>query len=186
MSTELENSNAAAQELLLEEVIHTVQEKNPKLVNRIGMVTLIMALASAVGGLMAGITSNEAMNERTQEVVDVIHLQNDNAELREIKTKHEILRALNVPADPNEATQIENWTAQKEKDLALIHGDIETVEKIFLLHEAFALGVTLLSIAITLCGLTLITNYKMTWLISLIVGSLGGSLVIGGMVVWLM
>ena len=97
MSTELEESNEAARELLLEEVIHTVQEKNPKLVNRIGMVTLIMALASAVGGLMAGITSNEAMNERTQEVVDVIHLQNDNAELREIKTKHEILHALNVP-----------------------------------------------------------------------------------------
>lgn len=104
--TELEEVAEGARDAVLEEVEHPVK-KQPGWVAWLAISTMVMALFCAVGALMAGITANEAVMERTHEIMEVVNRDRDQIEIEILRSKHDVLKALGVAADENERKIVE-------------------------------------------------------------------------------
>jgi hypothetical protein len=92
MSSELGETAEAARELIVEEM----QEKTEtaEWVRKVALSAIVMALISAIGALLAGITANESLMERTEEILEVSRLESDRLHVEVLRSKHDVLRAL--------------------------------------------------------------------------------------------
>jgi hypothetical protein len=147
---------------------------------QVAMSTLLLALITAVGALLAGITAHEALLEGTKEVIDISIIENDRVSVDVLKAKVDIINELGG--------------TPKTSDLALIHAyeeEIRTLEEVAALEESIvqtstathlilAVAVTLLSVGITLSGMSIIVGQKFLWLAGLIFGILGSLGVVMG------
>lgn len=174
--TELEEVAEGARDAVLEEVEHPVK-KQPGWVAWLAISTMVMALFCAVGALMAGITANEAVMERTHEIMEVVNRDRDQIEIEILRSKHDVLKALGVAADENERKIVE-----KSRDVGKLTEEIKeeeaTVGRTLRAHEIFAIGVTLLSIAIVLNGMAAVLQRRHIWHIALGLATVGGIVVI--------
>ncbi len=174
--SEFEEAAEAAKDTVLEEAEQLV-EKKPSWVAWLAISTMAMALFSAVGALLAGITANEALMERTHEIVEVVDRDRDQIEIEILRSKHDVLKALGVAPDKDERKIVE-----KSRDVRRLTAEIKeeelTVGRTMRAHEIFAIGVTLLSIAITLSGMAVVLQRRRVWHIALGLGSVGASVVI--------
>ena len=48
---------------------------------------------------MAGITSNESLMERTEEILDLSKLESDRLHIEVLRLKHDLLRSLDKPVE---------------------------------------------------------------------------------------
>ena len=139
--------------------------------------TMVMALLAAISGLLAGITSNDLVVERTSEILTVEQLQSDRLTLEILKTKDEILEALDRNVVTDEAI---NRIRRLEDHIGTLEREAETDESDVVLtlfeHQLFAVAVTLLSLGISLSGLALVSRRKSLWLGGLVLGTGGGCL----------
>jgi hypothetical protein len=113
--SELGESTELANELVLEADQEDASEhKSPRWHTYLALSTLLMAILTAMGALLAGMTAHEALLEKTEEVVELTILEADRVEVDLIKAKHEILISLGESPDPLEVERIEVY--QEETD----------------------------------------------------------------------
>lgn len=173
MASEFEETAEAAHDQIKEKSLKEGGEEKPQWIDWVAISTMAMAIFTALGALLAGITANEMMVNRTKEILEFAQMETDRIEIELLKSKHEILTSLGVTVDDSEIERIR----KNKREFEEMKADVEAVEsearKRIYEHELFAIGATLLSIAITLCGVSVVVMQKKIWAIGLVVSVIG-------------
>ncbi|MGA1197624.1 MAG: hypothetical protein ACO36I_14125, partial [Candidatus Latescibacterota bacterium] len=90
MPSEISKSSESVSEAIVEHLQGGSQHNG--WIKWIAVSAMIMALFSAIGALLAGITANDSLMERTEEVLEVSRMANDELHVEVLRTKHELLK----------------------------------------------------------------------------------------------
>ena len=139
----------------------------------VAMSTLVMALFTAVGALLAGITAHEALLDKTMELMDVTIAENDRVSTEVLRAKVEIMIELGQSPDPRDLALIETYETEQmifeEEALA----EESTMQSVSATHLILAVAVTALSVGITLSGMAIIVEQEVLWLVGLVFALIG-------------
>lgn len=165
-------------ELATELALETVQEDGPEggrppWYLYVALSTLLMALLTAVGALLAGMTADEALLTRTEEIMAISILEGDRIQVDILSAKHEILISLGKTPDETEVERVREFEEAVEGLVA----DVEREEKRIISTNStnfvLAVAVTLLSVGITVSGMAVIVEKKLLWIAGLAFGIAG-------------
>jgi|GEM_PF-3405633 hypothetical protein len=181
----LGEASEAAHDLILEHVTDELAggydfEESAK----VALSTMLMALLAAFGALMAGISAQEALLDRTAEITDASVRESDRITLEVLRAKHEILESMGEMPDPTEQAHV----AAHEREM-LSYADRaaeeeESVQALVFPHLVFAITVTLLSVGIALNGVAVVTRRRSLWFIGMALGGLGAFGVLLGVILF--
>ena len=179
--SELPESVGTAEDLATDGIdSREVGNGHPRWHKHVALTTLILALLTALGAILAGMSSHQAMIERTQEIIEVNSLEGDRVFVETLKSKHEILTILGeTPAQ----AEISTIAAIEEEMLGLeikTAGDESLVNTTTKGHNIFAIAVALLSLGTALCSMSIIVNQKYLWGAGLLFGAIGTAGVVLG------
>jgi hypothetical protein len=178
---EIENKTDHAHETIHEHAAEGHHRPSaPRWITHVALSTLLMALLSASGALMAAISAHESLLERSQEILDFVAIETDRVEIEVLQTKHELLRRLDETPDEAEVARIGTYrreVARLTEETAVEESRVRTTTHA---HLVFAIAVTLLSIGITLGGMAIIARQRFLWLIGLVFGLAGAVSVVLG------
>ena len=135
--------------------------------------TLVMALFTAVGALLAGITAHEALMDKTTELIDTTIAENDRVSIEVLKAKVQILSELGETPDAADLAQIKAYETQITTFDEEATFEENGVQSVSATHLILAVAVTTLSVGITLSGMAIIINQKALWIAGLVVSSVG-------------
>ena len=172
--TELNEITETAQDAVIEAVESPKVGSEPRGWHKtVALSTLVMALLAALGGLLAGITANEALLTRTAEIIKMSSMESDQQYLETLSSKHEILAALGKTPDPAEVQEIATLREEtRGLEAETPHVEIQALSAASA-HMTFAAAITLLSLGITLGGMAVVVERKWLWVIGLALGGLG-------------
>lgn len=157
----------------------TAEEEFPKS-KIIAIASMIMALLSAIGALLAGITANEILIERTEEIVERQDMETARLKVEILQTKAALLNAMDKPVPEGDVKRIEEYRAAIGEVKFEVETDEAKVSQSILEHELFAIGVTILSVAITLCGLSVLTRRHSLFTCGIAISVVGAGFLGGG------
>ena len=126
---------------------------------RVGVVTMIMGVLSAVGALLAGITANDILLKRTAEIVDRQDLVSARVRVEILETKVVLLQSAGRKVD-EEQKLIDKLRRKMGAEQAAAEMEEGEVKDTIPAHELFSVGVALMSIAITLSGLAVASHNR--------------------------
>ena len=180
MSHDLTESAEIAADVIVEK--HQEEDGgDKKLISIVAVSTMIMALFSAVGALFAGISANDAMLVRTAEILTKTQLESDRLEVDILTANARLMQALGFEINEEQVALVERDREEMIEfatEVELYEAEVEVVMRA---HERLAVGVTLLSIAITLGGMALVTRLKPVWYLGLVLSVAGAGYVILGL-----
>ena len=151
--------------------------ERPRWVTWVSLSTMVMAMITAVGILLAGLTLNEFFLERTEELMEASNAGVDRVRIEILETKHGLLESMGEMIDEEEVARIRELEEEVVELEAKVALEDERSRLALLEHELFAVGVTLLSIAITMSAVAVIVSQRRIWTTGLAVGALGACLV---------
>jgi hypothetical protein len=172
--SELGESIELATELALETVKEDGSEGGrPRWYMYVALSTLLMALLTAIGALLAGVTSDEALLKRTEEIMEISILEGDRVQVDILSAKHEILVSLGKTPDEAEVERVREFKDAIEE----LAADVQREEKRIISSNSsslvLAVAVTLLSVGITVSGMSVIVEQKMLWIVGIVFGVAG-------------
>ena len=150
-------------------------ERHPRWHKHVAVTTLVMALLTALGAMLASMSANQSLIERTQEIIEVNALEGDRVNIEILKSKHEILAAVGKVPDQVEVNTIAKFDGEMQTLELQSASEEEDVLGVVAIHHIFAVGVTFLSLGTALCGMSVIVNRKALWYWSLLFGALGAA-----------
>lgn len=139
----------------------------------VALTTMMFALLAAIGGLLAGMSAQQALRDRTNETIDIVALQAKLVQAEVLRTKIDLLEA--------NGHEVED---EVRKRLGVLERDIDELEEASIreeedaegsteAHEHFAASVTLLGIASSLCGLAVLADRRWPWYAGFCFAALG-------------
>ncbi|MCA9058818.1 MAG: DUF4337 family protein [Planctomycetaceae bacterium] len=140
--------------------------------------TMMMALLAGLGGMLAGKTGNDAIIERQREIVGLVDRNELQLQLEILMTRRTIIELTGRPVPDDIRTRIREMDQQLSGVLNQAHADDLGTIVAMHAHEYFATGTTLLSAAITITGMSIVTRRRGLWILGLLI-SLGGVLCMG-------
>ena len=140
---------------------------------QVAMSTLLMALITAVGALLAGMTAQEALLDRTQELIDISIAQNERVSIEVLRAKVEVLSELGGEPAPADLALIQAYDQEISELEGEAAGEEARIQAINAVHLALAVAVTILSVGITLSGMAIIVDQKSLWHVGLVFGFIG-------------
>ncbi len=142
--------------------------------------TMVMALFSAAAGLMAGKAANEAIIGREEEIVEIIDLDRAELEHEVLLNRTLVLESMGRVPEPSllrrieaDAEAIQEYQARASQDRAESTAALDT-------HELFAVGTTVLSMAITLTAMAVIVRRKAVWYVGVGIAAAGAAILAYG------
>lgn len=147
--------------------------KAPKWHRQVAISTLLMALVTAVGALLAGITAHETLIDRTQEMIDISIAQNERVSIELLRTRVELLTKLGAVPHLADLALIQEYDERVRELEEEAEEEESRIQAINATHLSLAVSVTILSVAITLSGMAIIVEQKYLWYIGLLVGFIG-------------
>lgn len=145
----------------------------PRWHRKVAISTLFMALITAAGALLAGITAHETLIDRTQEMIDISMAENEKVSVEVLRAKVDIIRELGATPDPADLALIRVY----DERIAALEEEAEEeesrVQSVTSTHLSLAISVTIMSVAITLSGMAVIVEQKSLWYAGMIVGLVG-------------
>jgi hypothetical protein len=94
-------------ELAMEQLEHDDGESGERNWHRkVALWTLVLALLTALGWFLSGITSHEAQLEKTEEIINLTILEGDRVSIEILKAKHDLLISKGEPPDASEVEEI--------------------------------------------------------------------------------
>jgi hypothetical protein len=143
--------------------------------------TMVMALASAVGGLMAGKTANEAIIDRQKQIADSLIVNRLDLQSEILATRRTIIEATGGTPDPDLLQRIEAATLRLGTESKQAYEAVEESVHALGAHELFAIATTLLSVAITLTGMAVIVKREKIWYLGLCISVCGTAVLFWGL-----
>jgi hypothetical protein len=185
------DESTEASELTSELMIESVkqdktEETQLRWHKRVALSTLLMAILIAIGALLSGISANEALLTRTEEVIAYSRLDKDQIAIEVLKTKHDILTSLGEIPQSSEIEQIKAYQSELEELTNQTQQEEGLVLTATFSHLIFASAITLLSAAITMSGMAIIVDQRYLWFIGIavaVIGSIGLGIGISLMIV---
>lgn len=159
--TEYEESTQLAAELAMESVEGGHQQSPWHRVAAI--TTLVFAVLAAVAALLAGVTSEEILADRTNEIMDSATAQNDVLRAEIMRTRHEFLRLSGEPVPADEVALLEALDADAADEEAATTEIEDELDTLGHGHLVFALAATIFAVSIAITGLAVITDRKWMW-----------------------
>jgi hypothetical protein len=181
--SEIPNTVEVADDFV-KDVVEPIEEgvEHPHWHKHVAMTTLVMALLTALAAMLAGTSSQQSLIERTQEIMEINSLESDRIQVEVIKTKHEILIALEAVPDQAEAEAIAAFERPIREHKRHTDSEESTVISTIETHHIFAVAATLLSMGTALNGMSVIVNRKYLWVTGLVFGAIGTLGVLAGVV----
>lgn len=176
MSSELEEVVETVHELIREELDQDHDRDIKSWINWVALSTMVMALLSAMGALLAANASTELMVERTNEILEVTRLQGDRIDVELLQSKHVILDSLGKAIDSSELEKIRKFQEEIQLLRAESQADEAMAQAAIFEHYLFEISVTFLSIGITLSGMSVITRKRHVWMVGLVFAFVGTSI----------
>lgn len=157
----LGESSEATNELIVEKMKESLAtRKMSEEHTGVALSTMLMALLAAFRALMAGISAQDALLDRTAKVMAASVRESDRLAVEVLKVKHEILVTLGGKPDPLELAQIETYERSATEFAERTSREENKVQALVLPHFVFAIAVTLLSVGIALNGIAVLTKKK--------------------------
>ena len=133
----------------------------------------LLAALAAVASLRAGHHESEAMLCQIQAANHWSYFQAKSIKESQLKSKIEILTALDKPVAEADHKKLEDYVAEKA-GIQKSAEEKETESKHELkAHQIFAKSVTLFQIAIAIGAIAVLTKRKPFWFVSLAIGAIG-------------
>ena len=171
MPSEISKSAESVNESIVEHL--QGDSENTGWIKWVALSAMVMALFSAIGALLAGITSNDSLMERTEEVLEVTRMANDELHVEVLRTKHELLKSMGKEPHVSELVRIEMYENEAKALREAAAKEEALVAVSAYKHEIFAIGVTLLAIAISLSGMAIVGGRRGLWHVGIVFGFLG-------------
>lgn len=156
------------------------QADRPRWHTHAAFLSLAMAALAAVAALLAGITANALLLDRTEEIITLSNLEVERISVEVLSTKHDLLRAQGVEPDPDEVQRIESFEAEADEISQDLVEEEATVVATAESHELFAVAAALLAIAIVVAGMALVMSTRWLLYAALVTGVLGASIMTWG------
>jgi hypothetical protein len=185
MPSEYGEAAENAHEVIKEELHGKNESDHSEEIKWVALTTMIMALLSAMGALFAGITANESLLERTEEILEISSLESDRLHIEVLRSKHEILRSLGETPSDSDMERIRAYEVEARELKTAAEKEEKMARLAYFKHEVFAIGVTLLSVAITLGGMSIIVNRRILWIVGIFLG-VGGCGFVGAGVYYIL
>lgn len=148
------------------------EEEQPRWHRHVSLVILIMALLSALGAVLAGVTANRAVIERTEEILEVSNLEGDRIYVEMLKTKHDILTALGESPDQDELETISSFEREMQELASEVVDEEAMVQTSSRANHLLTISVALFSMGTALCGMSIIANRKTLWMVGVGIGAI--------------
>lgn len=178
-----DQSTEVANELIIENAKEDEPAaETPRWHKAVALSTLLFALLASIGGLLSGITAQEALLERTQEIMQITLLEGDMVEVEVLKSKHAVLENIGQKPDESEINFIKAFEDEIDELKQETRADEISIREISNLHMIFAVSVTILALGITVSGMSIIVEQKWLWYAGLAFGAIGGIAVLWGVV----
>ena len=150
-----------------------VGDRNPRWHKHVALTTLVMALLTALGAMLAGMSANQSLIDRTQEIIELNSLEGDRIYVETLKSKHEILTTMGEIPDQTEIKAINAIEKEIQEYDTQAVGEETLVLTATTSHHIFVIAVALLSLGTALCGMSIIVNQKFLWGAGLLFGAIG-------------
>jgi len=141
--------------------------KLPPWSRNVAMTTLVLAMLSAVVALLAGVTAHESLMTRTSELVELSSLETKRMTIEVLGSKHEVLAAMGQQPDATELATIEQYQTDIDHIVASAAAEEQAALDVTSVHQIFAIGLTLLSIAVSLSGMSVVVSSRWLWQVGL-------------------
>jgi len=172
--SELGESTELASELITETTKEDKEKgERERWHKQVAFSTLVMAVLTAIGALLAGITAHNALLERTQEIIEISTLEGDRVSVEVLKAKHEIMLSLGETPDESETDQIRAYELEIEELKGDAAGEETEILSTNFSHLVFSIAVTLLAVGITVSGMSIIVEQKFLWIVGIAFGVAG-------------
>jgi hypothetical protein len=153
----------AAGELAAEVALEGLEGGGPSWFRGVALTTLILSVLTAASALLAGMTAHETLLERTEEIVDLSSAQADRISAEVLASKHEVLRSLGEPLDPDEVALVKEF----EEESARLEEEGVVAGKESLAsastHLVSAIAATMFAVAIAVTGLAAVVGRRWLW-----------------------
>ena len=148
-------------------------EEHPRWHKHVSLIILIMALLAAMGVVLAGMTANQALIERTEEIIEVNIMEGDRIYVETLRSKHEILTALGESPDQAEIEAIAAFEIEMQELETEAAEEEAMVITATSSNRIFTIAVALLSLGTALCGMSIIADQKSLWMVGIVFGVVG-------------
>ena len=160
-------------EHLHEHTEHAAKHGGERWTLGVALSSALLAALAAVASLQAGHHANEAMVSQIQAANQWSRFQSKSIKESQLKSKLDILEALEKPATPAEKTKLEEYKTDKEEIQKLAEEKEKEAQHELKTHQIFARSVTLFQIAISIGAISALTKRRRFWLVSLACGAIG-------------
>jgi alpha-galactosidase/6-phospho-beta-glucosidase family protein len=165
-----------------EHILHAAHESREKWTLGVALSSAFLAAFAALGALMAGHHSNEAMIEQIQASDKWSYYQAKGIKAAVLQNKMQILESLGKPPTKSDEEKLETYKKEQEevKEKAT---EKESVSSAHLVrHVTLARSVTLFQVAIAIAAISVLTRRKKFWFVSLGFGFCGLAFLILGFI----
>lgn len=139
----------------------------------VALSSALLAGLAAVCSLLAGHHANEAMIEQIQSSDQWAFYQAKGIKSAVLESKLELLEAEGKPTAPGDRRKLAEYRQQQEEIQTLAREKQAAAEIHLRSHVIFARGVTLFQIAIAIGAISVLTQRKPFWWVSLVFGGVG-------------
>ena len=168
------DSAEVATEMVMEKTeANSDAHRAPRWHRLVALSTLVFALLAAVGALLAGITAHEAVLERTEQAIEISVLEGDRVTIEIVKAQNEILASLGQAPDPEDIALIEAYNERVAELSRETEQEEDAAQEANSSHLTLAIAVTILSVGITLCGMSIVADQRWLWVAGLLFGLAG-------------
>jgi len=139
----------------------------------VALSSALLAALAAVASLQAGHHANEAMVSQIESANQWSYFQSKSIKEGQLKTKMDLLVALDKPAAETDHAKAEEYKQDKEKIQVAAGAKEREAHHHLTTHQIFAKSVTMFQIAISVGAFSVLTKRPKFWYVSLILGILG-------------
>jgi hypothetical protein len=156
-----------------EHIHHAAHESKESWTMGVALTSAFLAAFAALGALMAGHHSNEAMIEQIQASDSWNFYQAKGIKSAVLQNKMQILESLGKPGNPKDGEKLESYKKEQE-DLKEKASEKEGSSAAHLArHVTLARSVTLFQVAIAIAAISVLTRRKKFWFVSIAFGACG-------------
>jgi heme/copper-type cytochrome/quinol oxidase subunit 4 len=160
-------------EHLHEHMEHHAKHSGERWIMGVALSSALLAALAAVGSLQAGHHANEAMISQITAANQWSYFQSKSIKESQLKSKLEILEALDKPPTATDTDKLKEYKNDKEKIQTTAEEKEKESQHELKTHQIFARSVTLFQIAISIGAISVLTKRPKFWFVSLGLGVTG-------------